>query len=425
MNKGFALFILGTLFLSFVAAETFYINEQTNTKFSTKPNQRNVKVDGAQALPGLDTLGFGVNILNGIPGKDPAAYTAPLYKWAFTEGTEYFYPLRPDFRYRVPDEVYVRTLAHMDSTSYFFDNVDQYIETLHLSVGLGLDITMNKNKTNDTQTNPTPGPTPPPTATPTASPTAAPASSNSSITDLTGSNTTSLLSTFSLNSFTGSLDIAFNRRHLEFNQGKLIINSLKSKLWQMVIGPELELRPSVQRALDKVKEGDNALAFYNFFTTYGTHFIESVVLGGSLDMTVKTTNDTDLTGNELTILAQTMFDAAFGLGANGVGVNVNLGVNYTNQYLTFTTTSDASMTATGGDPDLGNFFSGTVDSAESFVHWLASLPTNAATVDVRVRPHSYLFVPLERARVDRFIELYVSTAGNWNAFRDQVQSNNL
>lgn len=84
-------------------------------------------------LPGTDFVGFGYDIRF---AEADDALTLPILSWTYDNGQTYAYPLNPANVFKVPDEVYVRTLSFTRATSTAFETSQDYKTHKALSVGL-------------------------------------------------------------------------------------------------------------------------------------------------------------------------------------------------------------------------------------------------------------------------------------------------
>jgi len=258
--------------------------------------------------------------------------------------------------------------------SYVLESVQKYKEYLYLDVGLSI----KKD----------------------------PASSNSSgAAPPSGGNSTNGTSQLSLVGFSGSVDVKYQQDKLSDNRHLLIINGMESGLYQLVIGPSIDIRPKIQ---DKINLALNTsvdpdLAIAEWINRHGTHYIESVIVGGKLELSSSLDNSSGVDTDKLTVSANVEFQNLFGLSQVSVGLNLTLGSE--NEF--FKRESTNWMKALGGDPDIANFFSGNLRPNETFALWHETLITNPAVIRYRLRETSWLFPREKRQKVSDIIDRYM------------------
>jgi hypothetical protein len=314
---------------------------------------------------GADLLGWGVDLRLGKPEE---AIKVPIYQWTYLDGNNYIYPLEPKTTFRVPDEVFVRTVAEISATNRFFESSQDYVNNLLLTLGLSIDK----------------------------------AASNSSASAPTNS------SNFSLSSFSGSVDVTYQTSQLSDNQHIAISNTLESGLWQLVVGPSLSPRLKVQQDINdtiNLATGSNAdpNAYAYFINLHGTHYIESVIVGGYLEMSSSIRKSSTVSNEEIAVNANAHFQNTFGLSS----ANANLALNITSTTSYFETESNNWMKSLGGDPELANFFSGSLKPNETFTLWQETLISNPAVIRYRLREISWLFDRTLRSTVSQAVAQYL------------------
>jgi hypothetical protein len=327
------------------------------------------------AIFGLDLLGWGVDLRLGKPEE---AIKVPIFsRWTYAENQTYLYPLEPETPFHVPDEVYVRTVAEIYSTNYLFDQVDSYTEFLGLKLGLGI----RKDAQNSTGSS-------------------GGGSGNSSVPGGSAVN---------LAAFSGDIEVSYQNTKLSQGTNVIVVNSLESGLWQLVAGPALPVRARVTAAINETLELANGSppddeAYARFINRHGTHYIESVIVGGILQMSSTIRTSTLSSKEKINVIANFQFQKLFGLDQG----NVNFDLNITNDANTFTREANNWMKALGGDPELANFFSGTLKPNETFVMWQETLISNPAVIRYRLRETSWLFPRQYRKTVSDAVKLYIT-----------------
>jgi hypothetical protein len=365
------------LFLTFaslvLAAGNFKFNVRNPTTMeTTEEAERQVVLVQDPVIFGLDMLGWGVDLRASLPSE--GSIKVPIYKWEFTEGSTYLYPLEPETTFSVPDEVFVRTVAEMQGTNYFFNTRDEYLTQLHIGIGLGIKASAKKNS--EEGSNPTSG------------------------------NQTGSLDSTDLGAFSGDVSVTYNKKNLATNEMLMIENTLESGLWQLVVGPAIFPRERISQKIQEIAEASGPEqydAMLEFIDRHGTHFVDSVIVGGHLKMSSLTKKSQDLDATELAILANFGFKNMFGLDEGNLSLNITF-VDKAEQFEQETTNQ---LDVLGGDPELANFFRGDLKPEETFVNWSRTLIRNPAVIRTRCREISWLFGPL-RAEVSLAVEDYLA-----------------
>lgn len=143
-------------------------------------------------------------------------------------------------------------------------------------------------------------------------------------------------------SFSGSAQITYNRDRVKDKSHTLVKNDCEYALYQILLGPSVALRTAVQSAINEAKVGaiftppDSANyvrmilrfseiiseAYLEFLQRFGTHYIDSVTVGGKLEMTnlVDTTwnNDTQ----KVALTGSVSFKKSFGVDSLSAQVNL-------------------------------------------------------------------------------------------------------
>jgi len=336
-------------------------------------NKRQMVLVKNPIIFGLDMLGWGVDIRTAPPGE--GSLRVPLYTWAFTQGSTYLYPLEPETTFQVPDEVFVRTVAQMMGTNRIYTKTDQYLTDL--TIGLGISI--QKAAQNNAQ-----------------------ASGNSA------TNTSGSLSSTDLSGFSGSVGVTYNMRKLNSDEYLLVQNSLESDLWQLVVGPDIAVRDELQNDINTILNiadaNDRYLATAEFIDRVGTHFIDSVIVGGNLVTESITETSNSLSTQELAILANFGFNNMFGLSEGSVSLNLT----FVDSYSTFEQDTTNTINVLGGDPELANFFRGDVEPSETFVNWAQTLIRNPAVVRPRCREISWIWPGTDLQEISQVVNDYMT-----------------
>jgi len=318
---------------------------------------------------GLDLLGWGIDLAIGRPEE---AIKVPVFKWEWTENNTYVYPLEPNTTFHVPDDVYVRTVAEMYAKNKVFESGEEYVLDLLLDLGLGI---KSANNTGGGQQS-----------------------------DPVGGGGSANVSSLDLSAFSGDANIRYQYSKMENQSSILIVNGLESGLWQLVIGPSSSPRDRIQQNIEKAQLETDPEAFFRFISLHGTHYIESVVVGGNVEMSSLVERSDEMSAHDLSILANAEFRNLFGLGE----VQIDLTVNFTENLTAFKEETNNWMKSQGGDPELANFFSGTLKPEETFILWSKTLIANPAVIRFRLREISWLFDLAYRKEVSNAVSLHLS-----------------
>jgi len=363
-TKGRMMLFLATLVASVVMSEESVFQKRQQV-LVTNP-----------VIFGLDLLGWGVDLKLGKPEE---AIKVPIYQWTYDDLNNYLYPLEPKTTFRVPDDVYVRTVAELYSTTKLFTSAQDWVNFLKLQLGLSIDASSNSSSSGGGG----------------------------------GGNSTLNTGSFSLAEFQGNVDVVYQTNQLSSQNHMLIYNSLESGLWQLVIGPTIGPR---QQVIDKINEavnltlGGDTQAYARFINRIGTHYIESVIVGGKLELSSDVSTNTSLNRDEINVAAGFEFKNLFGLDKGNLTANLNV----TNAHTTFQQTANNWMKALGGDPELANFFSGNLDPEDTFPLWQETLISNPAPIRYRLREISWLFDNFQRQPVSDAVTSYLNGIPNFD-----------
>jgi len=321
-------------------------------------------------------LGWGVDLRTGPPAE--GTLRVPMYTWAFTQGSTYLYPLEPQTTFQVPDEVFVRTVAQMIGTNRIYTKVEDYLTDLH--IGLGLSIKQAAKANNQGS------------------------GSGNSLSNSTGGGS---LDSTDLSAFSGDVSITYNKRSMTDSQNIIVQNSLESALWQLVVGPDITVRQTIinsQNAIRNTQDAnDKYLAQAEFIDRHGTHFIDSVIVGGNLVTESITVASNSLSLQELAILANFGFSNMFGLSSGDLSLNIT----FVDSYKSFEKDTTNNINVLGGDPQLANFFRGDVSPSDTFVNWAKTLIRNPAVIRPRCREISWIWESAEIQDFSKVVSDYM------------------
>jgi len=213
-----------------------------------------------------------------------------------------------------------------------------------------------------------------------------------------------------LSMFSGSAKVVYNAREIANKSHLLILNDLEYDLYQILLGPNVALRQKVVDAVNKAKidviTGANKDSPYqpymDFLQQFGTHIIDSVTVGGKLEMTNLVDKDFKNDTTTVSVAANLSFKKMFGLES----ATADLDLNIRTEMVSLEQNSKITLKAFGGDPNIGNFFSGNANTAKIFSEWQATLITNPTVIRYRVKEISWLFGS-QRADMHRVVTAYL------------------
>jgi len=253
-----------------------------------------------------------------------------LFNYSYNDnpkGSEktYKYPL-DTVTYAVPDQVFVRTVAKTVTNSYIFTSTDQMRQTIDLTLGV----------------------------------------------------------TASISQFSGDLKLTFGYVDASETDTRIVRTLAETQLWQLYLGQRY-FSYTFQQAMNQVSKytyASNKQAYGLFLATYGTHFVDSITLGGSVEQrtTVQSQNDTQLL--YLTVAVNGQFQQASGTSISG-----SIGFNYADTTLQLQTQTTSMSILYGGDPKFTDFVlsAGDPDAAkELYESWKSTLLENPVGVRYRL-----------------------------------------
>jgi len=282
-------------------------------------------------IPGIDFLGWGFDATY----RDTFFALKPqLFRFSYNDnprGSEitYRYPLDTKV-YAVPDQVFVRTVGKTFTDSWVFTN--DFTRRFSLDLNLGLNVDIKKSSTID------------------------------------------LNLTFALN----LVD--------ETKTSTRIVQTLaEMELWQLYLGTRI-LRPEIVTAMAALTGNHfstDPLSFELFIATYGSHYVDSITLGGSVSQ--KTVIENDSTSNLLKIAIG--LNLAFQDSTGGTKVNLDLNVGIQDLKTSVQTNTTSTATIYGGDAQFTDFVlkAGDPDAAKLlYESWKSTLYDNPVGVRYRL-----------------------------------------
>jgi len=277
---------------------------------------------------GMDFLGWGFDATY----RDTFFALKPqLFRYTYNDnpqGKEKSYRYPTDTQtYAVPDQVFVRTVAKTDTFTYLFTSTSQRRTTLDLRLAI----------------------------------------------------------TASTQQINGEIDFGLNTvSESDVNQ-RIVSNFAETGLFQLYLSTKI-------LSADFLSDLNGLAATYTldpesynlFLAKWGTHYVDSVVIGGSINQetTITVTNDTD--AMTITAALRGQFEQASGTGPK-VNLDLTLAYQTATSYVQTSTFSSAEIY--GGDPEFTDFVltGGDVDATKLlFESWKASLITNPITIRYRL-----------------------------------------
>jgi len=187
----------------------------------------------------------------------------------------------------------------------------------------------------------------------------------------------------------GQLTAEFTMSGNTITTQKIISNTATLELWQLYLG-QIYLQPYMADAMTTLGQQGTfsvATSAYNlFYITYGTHYVDSVTLGGSLTMRVVTSfsNETDV----LYLAAAISGKYASATGSNNsFAIAGQIGLVYQTISNQVSLESTATSTIYGGDARFSDFLLRSEDpnsAATLFTSWKSTLMSNPVAVRFRL-----------------------------------------
>jgi len=278
-------------------------------------------------IPGADYLGWGFDAWY----RDTFFALKPqLFNFSYNDnpkGSEktYKYPV-DTVTYAVPDQVFIRTVGKTTTNTYSFNSTNIMRTTIDLTLGVQM----------------------------------------------------------STSALDGSLKFQFGYVDSSQTNTRIIRSIAMTELWQLYLGDHY-LQYSFGQALSSIAGltyTANKQAFYLFFQRYGTHYVDSVTVGGSVEQRTTIQSDNQTTLINLAVALQGKFQQASGTQISG-----QLGFNYNNIQQQLQTETLSSAIIYGGDAKFTDFVLQAGDStaaADLYSSWKATLLENPVGVRYRL-----------------------------------------
>jgi hypothetical protein len=314
------------------------VSAQVEANFPSEPEDGPVQVNPAfikwdyapegLICPGVDFLGWGYD----ASYRDTFFALKPLlFRWSFAnnpKGSErtYQYPLFNDMTWPIPDQVFVRTVSKTVTTTIISDT--QSMNRFQLDLRLGLEM--------------------------------------------------------SSGSFKGSLELNLAIKDEKRNIRRIVTSMAETQLFQLYLGKRY-LNEEVRYDMEKLNQeqafssnnDDVRNAYFLFLGTWGTHFVDSVTVGGSVWQTTDYSFSNASNALILSIAIAGEFDSFSG--------SIYIGIESVKQ--TIKTETKASATIVGGSADFSDFVLRTDDpaaAAKLYNSWKNTLMENPVAVRYRL-----------------------------------------
>jgi len=278
-------------------------------------------------IPGMDFLGSGFDARQ----FDTFHCLMPqFFMWSFNDNPRgyenlYRYPL--DFvSYAVPDQVAVRTLSKTSTKAYTFDSTADQITQLYLQAGV----------------------------------------------------------TGNFPNISGQFQISYNNIKEGTQDAHISQQLLTYELYQLYVAQRYT-NPSLTNAiqqLDLTNFQNSPNLYYDFVNGWGTHYIDSITVGGSISQSTKMTNVNSTQYQAIQVALQGKFTGSIG------SIQGNLSLSDTSLQTTINEQLTSDAETYGGAVDFTNFaISGGVDYnavAALFQSWKETIMANPIMVRYRL-----------------------------------------
>jgi hypothetical protein len=260
-------------------------------------------------IPGADFVGFGYDARYVDPIQ---AVRLPVTQWDFQQAKTYRYPVYKDYRFRVPDELFVRTVAKTDQNNYVFQSVEELSQQLAFNAGL------NYTKSSTSSSDATLTADEKQTLLKALYPNGTNASTNQTAALLNNAgygssgyipetNNTMATSMFSVGAEFNFLNTVTNTNTAWITQNEQI-----NQYYQLFLDKRTlkqEFLDDSQKLAGRLWRSDDRKLFTNFLEKYGTHIVVSAMMGGAISMTSVVQNTASVTNNNITTAATLLSNA--------------------------------------------------------------------------------------------------------------------
>jgi len=285
-------------------------------------------------IPGVDFLGWGYDATS-LDRDLFYSATQQLFIYTYNQtGKTYRYPV-DTVDYIVPDQVFVRTVGKTTTDSYDFDDTSEQTLTLDLRV----DLKLSQPKIN------------------------------------------------------AELTVDFDVVQSAEDKRVICVNIAETSLYQLYLSKGN--RVLTQELLDAANDAGaepykvDPTPYNDFITRFGTHFVESAVLGGYVQQTTKISYSNDTEKLHLAVAIKGTFESGT------TTVDGALSLDFQEATVRVQTESTSDTIVIGGDTDFSDFLANSGDAQGTqilFQSWKSTLPRNPISVRYRLKEIFSLFV---------------------------------
>jgi len=348
-------------------------------------------------IPGVDFVGFGYDA-RFAEVRD--ALTLPMLDYSWTKGTTYIYPTVPGTIWRVPDQLYVRTVAYTEADAYLYQTIDQVTQAMQISLGFGYS---SGSSTNTSQQN----------CVTTRNP-----SNNQTSTNCTTSSSTTQSKLFSVGA-----NIQYTRNTMSDTESVFVENTEKTQLFNIFLDSTFitsnvkdDIAALANLKFSSTKANDPNVQpqkFFSFVEKWGSHYIVSAVMGGQIRSTSLVQTQISQTSNQFGISASVIYatnqDA---LSAGGAAYSNNLDItasfSYSDNDKKVQEQTTTNWFLLGGDSASVNLLDAT-NASTAIRSWQATITSNPVPVTFRLREVATLFADfLLRQEMQNAISVYLT-----------------
>jgi len=189
--------------------------------------------------------------------------------------------------------------------------------------------------------------------------------------------------------FSGDLNLNYDSVSLDTGNYTKITNRLRISYWQLYLGHSSTIKSVVQYAMNQLLllNPTDQIDLLQFLDRYGTHYIDSLMVGGTLEMDVTSLTTLSNTTEQLNVLANAAFQNLFGISH----ANLTLDLDFSQQVTDFVSNVTNNLYTLGGNYSVNNFFSGNTDPASTYEQWIGELISNPVPIRFRCVPIYTLF----------------------------------